>query len=62
MSLLKARGLSMAFGPVTVLREIALDVRPGEVHAIIGENGAGKSTLMRLLSGHLRPTAGELSL
>lgn len=35
-------------------------VMPGEVHAIIGENGAGKSTLMRLLSGHLQPTRGEV--
>ena len=59
-ALLKTQGLSMAFGPVQVLCDIDLDVRPGEVHAIIGENGAGKSTLMRLLSGHIRPTAGTL--
>jgi len=59
-ALLQTQGLSMAFGPVSVLRDIDLDVRAGEVHAIIGENGAGKSTLMRLLAGHIRPTAGTL--
>ena len=59
---LSAVGLSRAFGPIEVLSDIALDFRPGEVHAIIGENGAGKSTLMKLLSGHLAPTLGELRL
>nr|BAT27564.1 ABC transporter [Aureimonas frigidaquae] len=57
-----AEGLGKAYGPITVLSDITLDIRPGEVHAIIGENGAGKSTLMKLLSGYVRPTAGRLSL
>src|SRR5699024_6189915 len=52
--------LSKAYGAVTVLSDITLDVLPGEVHAIIGENGAGKSTLMNLLSGHAEPSAGVL--
>ena len=60
--LLQAAGLSKSFGPVEVLRDIELSVVAGEVHAIIGENGAGKSTLMRLLSGHLQPTRGEVSI
>ncbi|TQX86239.1 MULTISPECIES: sugar ABC transporter ATP-binding protein [unclassified Rhizobium] len=60
MPLLQAVGLSKSFGPVEVLRDIDLSVMAGEVHAIIGENGAGKSTLMRLLSGHLQPTRGEV--
>jgi ribose transport system ATP-binding protein len=59
-SALSARGLSKAYGAIDVLRGITLDIRAGEVHAIIGENGAGKSTLMKLLSGHLRPTRGQL--
>jgi len=60
LPLLEAAGLSKSFGPVEVLRDINLSVVAGEVHAIIGENGAGKSTLMRLLSGHLQPTRGEV--
>lgn len=60
--LLEAVGLSKSFGPVEVLKDISLGVNPGEVHAIIGENGAGKSTLMKLLSGHLQPTRGQLHI
>jgi len=59
-AILEARGIAKAFGPVEVLTDISLELRPGEVHAIIGENGAGKSTLMKLLSGHLEPTRGEI--
>ncbi len=61
-AVLRAEGLRKAYGPITVLSDITLDIRPGEVHAIIGENGAGKSTLMKLLSGHVVPTAGHISI
>jgi ribose transport system ATP-binding protein len=61
-SVLRAENISKSFGPVEVLSGIALDLKPGEVHAVIGENGAGKSTLMRILSGHLKPTRGSLHL
>jgi ribose transport system ATP-binding protein len=57
---LEARGLSKSFGPVEVLSDVSLTVRPGEVHAIIGENGAGKSTLMKILAGNHQPTRGEI--
>ncbi len=57
---LQAVDISKAFGPVTVLQGLTLDVRAGEVHAVIGENGAGKSTLMKLFAGHLQPTAGTI--
>ncbi|MDX7951568.1 sugar ABC transporter ATP-binding protein [Lichenihabitans sp. Uapishka_5] len=52
----------MQFGPVEVLTDIGLELRSGEVHAVIGENGAGKSTLMKLLSGYLAPTRGAIHL
>ncbi len=41
---------------------VDLAVRPGEVHALIGENGAGKSTLMKILSGALVPDAGQITV
>src|SRR5205807_9712751 len=60
--LLRAAGLGKSFGPVEVLKDIALAVRRGRVHAIIGENGAGKSTLMKILAGHLAPSTGTLEI
>lgn len=59
---LRAEGLGKSYQAITVLTDVTLDIHAGEVHAIIGENGAGKSTLMKLLSGHVRPTAGQLSM
>jgi ribose transport system ATP-binding protein len=61
-SVLRAENISKSFGPIEVLSGISLDLKPGEVHAVIGENGAGKSTLMRILSGHIQPTKGSLHL
>lgn len=59
---LRADGVSKSYGAIEVLSDVNLDIRAGEVHAIIGENGAGKSTLMKLLSGHTPPTAGHLAM
>ena len=58
--ILAAQRISKSFGEVPVLFSIDFDVRPGEVHAIIGENGAGKSTLMKILSGFEQPTSGTI--
>ncbi|MEH6775803.1 MAG: sugar ABC transporter ATP-binding protein [Cereibacter changlensis] len=59
---LAIRQVSRSFGPVQVLHGVDFDLRPGEVHALIGENGAGKSTTMKILSGFLAPTEGEVVL
>ncbi len=42
------------------MKDVSFDVRSGEVHVLVGENGAGKSTLIKILSGYLRPTAGQI--
>lgn len=60
--LLTARGITKAFGPVTVLRDVGFDLRRGEVHSLMGENGAGKSTLLKILGGIHRADAGEILL
>ena len=59
---LELRRVSRRFGPIQVLFDVDFDLRPGEVHALIGENGAGKSTLMKILGGYLRPSGGEALL
>ncbi|KID12154.1 hypothetical protein P279_30105, partial [Rhodobacteraceae bacterium PD-2] len=45
------RNISKAYGPVQVLSQINVDIRPGEVLALLGENGAGKSTLSSIIAG-----------
>jgi galactofuranose transport system ATP-binding protein len=52
----------MRFGGAPVLAEVQLRLFPGEVHALMGQNGAGKSTLIKLLTGVMPPTTGEMSL
>ena len=59
---LEARGIEKNFGPVKALRGVELELRAGEVTALMGENGAGKSTLLKILTGDYRPDGGTLSL
>ncbi len=59
---LSCRGLTRTFSTGAGIRDIDLDVRAGEVVALVGLNGAGKSTLMRALLGMLRPDHGEVQL
>ncbi len=60
VSFLEVRGLSKSFGSAQALKGVDLDVRPGEVHCVLGQNGAGKSTLIKTLSGAHQPDAGEI--
>jgi branched-chain amino acid transport system ATP-binding protein len=57
---LRIEGLTKNFGGLRVTDDVALDVRPGELHAVIGPNGAGKTTLINQISGLLRPDAGRI--
>ena len=59
---LRMTGISKSFGSTRALVEVDLEVRPGEVHALVGENGAGKSTLMKVLSGAIPADAGSMLL
>jgi branched-chain amino acid transport system ATP-binding protein len=58
--LLTVTGATRRFGGVYALRDVDLDVRAGETHAVIGPNGAGKSTLFKLIGGQLIATAGAI--
>ena len=60
LTLLEVRGIHKRFPGVHALRGVDLEVRRGEVHALVGENGAGKSTLMHLLAGVYQPDAGTI--
>ena len=55
-------GISKAFAGLKVLNNVSFDVRPGEVHALLGENGAGKSTLIKVMAGLHRPDEGEIRM
>ena len=61
-AMLRIEGLSRPFGGVYAVRNVSVDVADGELRGIIGPNGAGKSTLFNLISGHLRPTQGRITL
>ena len=52
--------LSKRFGDFAALSQVSLTVRPGTVHALLGENGAGKSTFVKCLVGYYRPDEGAL--
>jgi branched-chain amino acid transport system ATP-binding protein len=58
--MLEVRGLSKSFSGFRAVTDVHLAVAEGEIAAVIGPNGAGKSTLFNLITGHLRPTAGQV--
>ena len=60
--LIQLRGVSKDFRGVLAISNVDFEIRPGEIHAILGENGAGKSTLMKVLAGVYQPSSGEMLL
>jgi rhamnose transport system ATP-binding protein len=61
-TLLALAGVSKSFGAVAALRDVRLELRAGEAHALVGENGAGKSTVVRILAGVTAPDTGMVLL
>src|SRR5947207_6926466 len=59
-NLLAMRGITKRFPGIVALRDVSLELRAGEILALMGENGAGKSTLMKILGGAYPPDEGEL--
>src|SRR5690242_8013552 len=62
MIALRLSKIRKSFGPTVALDGVDLELREGEVHALIGENGAGKSTLMNVVAGSLRPDEGAMEI
>lgn len=60
--MLKVSEIDVYYGDMQALRNVSIDVHPGEVVSVIGSNGAGKSTLLKTISGMLRPRRGTIAL
>ena len=58
--MLNVRGISAQYGRARVLSDVGFDVEEGEIVSVVGANGAGKSTLVRVISGMMRPTSGQI--
>ncbi len=61
-SVLRMTGISKQFPAVRALSEVDFELRPGEIHALLGENGAGKSTLIKVLTGVYELDEGSVEL
>lgn len=61
-NVLSLKNIHKAFGGVVAIQDFSLDLRAGEIVALVGDNGAGKSTLVKIVSGVYTPTSGEISL
>ena len=60
--ILRARQVSLRFGPARILTDVSIEVKPGTVTAVAGPNGAGKTSLLRILSGEIEPSGGVVRL
>ncbi len=60
--MIQLSNVTKSYGGVKALKDVSLDLRPGEIHALCGENGAGKSTLNRILSGAVTPDSGSVTI
>ncbi|MHC4213067.1 MAG: sugar ABC transporter ATP-binding protein [Planctomycetota bacterium] len=61
-NILSVKNITKTYPGVKALDDVSIDVRKGEVHALVGENGAGKSTLVNILTGAVKPDSGQLEL
>ncbi len=61
MNRLECRGLTKKFGPILALDAVDIDIQPGRIVGLLGPNGSGKSTLIKLVTGLLVPTEGEIT-
>ncbi|WP_030147541.1 MULTISPECIES: ATP-binding cassette domain-containing protein [Mycetocola] len=59
---LQLDGITKHFGGIVAIKHFDLQIKPGEIVALVGDNGAGKSTLVKIISGMYQPTAGEIRL
>ena len=62
MNRLECRGLTKRFGPIPALDGVDLAIQPGRIVGLLGPNGSGKSTLIKLVTGLLTPTEGEIAI
>ncbi len=61
-AMLRMEGICKSYGGAPALADVSFDLKPGEVHALIGENGAGKSTLIKIVTGAVAPDSGTLEV
>src|SRR6185295_6215549 len=61
-AMLQAQRLTKQYGALVAVQDVSFDVRPGEVLGLLGPNGSGKSTTVKVLTGLLRPTSGDVRL
>lgn len=59
-NILSIKNISKSYDGIYALEDICLNLKKGEIHAIVGENGAGKSTLIKIISGAVKPCSGKI--